>query len=136
MSNNNNNNPNANFADFIANPSKAWNTNLPDPREKDNKKNQNLLYSYINLLNLTSSSSRLKRLPKFITYGNAKSHLNEIFIPRIVCLFIFSQAQFLRLCLFFLGSYFLDRAALWLIGAFLNSVVQYRTSESKKFLPA
>lgn len=97
--NNNINNLNgANFAEFIANPSKAWTNNLSDPNERDNDANTNLLAAYIKLLDVTSSSSRLKRLPKFITYVNAKVHLNEIFVPRIVCL----------LCLF-LHTYILYR---------------------------
>jgi hypothetical protein len=109
--NNHNNINSAEFADFIANPSKAWATNVPDPAEKDTNVNVNLLSSYLKLLGVTSSSTKLKRLPKFITYGNAKSHLNDIFIPRIVCLsFLF---LFLSPSQYFL--IFLDRTTIWLI---------------------
>lgn len=104
---NTNNNKSGNFADFIQNPSKAWSSNLPNPNEIGNKINTDLLSNYINLLNITRSAARLKRLPKFITFGNAKGHLNEIFIPGIVCLFFHSITSILFLSLILLDILFI-----------------------------
>lgn len=96
----NENNTNLFSPDFTSQPNLLWKNNRGNLLSKESPtgtKNCQLFEKYIELLNLTKSSNSLKCIPKFISeYRRAKEHFTDIFIPRLVCYFLF----FLFFCSF------------------------------------
>ncbi len=87
--NNKNDQDNINFSEYIAQPTKAWtqayNLFRSNADANASLKYENLLTTYKNLMNLTSTSTSVKQLPKGIsTFKRAFEHLKAIFIPRLV----------------------------------------------------